>query len=189
MAMDHPALLSALARATDALLPLVDGAGAAGALGAVGAPGAAGAEQRLAARGWREADARRRIWSSGELVGQLFPGAGRDGSDHLEVSLVAVPGDVDDAGAEERLDEEFRALFEGGLEHVRRALGPPGLVGAVGQDGFPEEIDAVLVAEWQAGAGGLFLAYMHEDSGLPFRIVAVVGFPGTRRPGDGTGQR
>lgn len=153
---------TSLVRALSILLPLLaDGA-------------TVGTERLLASHGWQVADRARRTWSSGGLVGQLFPGAGRDGSDHFEISLVAAPGDVDDAPAEERLHEEFSARFDDGFEYVGRFLGRPDLVGVVGQDGFPEEVDAVMIATWPVGAGGFFLAYTHEDSGLPFRIVAIV---------------
>jgi hypothetical protein len=35
-----------------------------------------------------------------------------------------------------------------------------------------------MTAVWQAGAGGLCLAYTHEDSGLPFRIIVAVDLAG-----------
>lgn len=114
----------------------------------------------------------------GEFAGQLFPGLGRGGAGLFEVTVLAKPGDVDDAEYEERRHEEFSAPFEAGVERLRPGLGTPDFVGEPDQDGFPEEIDAAKTAIWQAGAGGLFLAYTHEDSGLPFRIIVVVDLAG-----------
>lgn len=162
-----------LTRAVGLLRPLV----------ADGAEG--GAEQRLARHGWRLTDVGRRLWSSEGFVGQLFPGLGRDDTDQFDVTLLARPGDGDDGDDgdhEERCHEEFTALFGDGVERLRPVLGEPGFVGEVGQDGFPEEIDAAMLALWQTGAGGLFLAYMHEDSGLPFRIVVIVDLAGRQPP-------
>src|SRR3990170_2083769 len=83
------------------------------------------AEPRLVRHGWRVADGDRRTWSSGEFAGQLFPGLGRGGADLFEVTLLAKPGDVDDAEYEERRHEEFSALFEAGVERLRPWLGAP----------------------------------------------------------------
>lgn len=112
-----------LTRAVDLLMPLVTNDG--------------DADQRLLRHGWRSTD--HRSWSSGGCTGHLFP-------DLFEVTLLAEPGDVDDTEYEERLHEEFTALFEDGVRRLRPRLGAPDVVGEVGQDGFPEELDAAMTA-------------------------------------------
>lgn len=160
-------LLGDAARVAEALAPLTT-------VGAVGST-----EERLAARGWQVTDGERGLWSVNDFTGQLFTELGRGETDLLEVTLLSVEGDVDDGEYEAATHDKFAILFTDVVDRVRDVIGEPDFVGnEYGEEGFPEEIEASQLALWQGVSGGFMIAHTHDDSGLPFNIMAFVDFLG-----------
>lgn len=164
--MDEKAkLLEDAARAAEILAPLTSDS-------ATGST-----EEKLAANSWRVTDSVRGLWSVSGLTGQLFSDLGRGETDLFEVTLLSTPGDVDDGEYEAGVHDKFTIFFTDVVDRVRDVLGEPNFVGnSYGEEGFPEEIEASQLALWQADSGGFLIAHTHDDSGLPFNIVALVDF-------------
>lgn len=138
-----------------------------------------GTEEKLSARGWQVTDRERDLWSASSFTGQLFSELGRGETDLFEVTLLSTPGDVDDGEYEAATHDKFAILFTDVVDRVRDVLGEPDFVGnEYGEEGFPEEIEASQLALWQASSGAFMIAHTHDDSGLPFNIMALVDFLG-----------
>ncbi|MEU5992943.1 hypothetical protein ABZ806_28590 [Spirillospora sp. NPDC047418] len=91
----------------------------------------------------------------------------------LEATLEIAWPDPESLTSEEQLAEDFEIRFRTNLAQVGRRLGEPAFVGTYGDEGFPEDIDAVMIALWPMNSAGLSLNFKHEDSGLPFRITTT----------------
>jgi hypothetical protein len=132
-------------------------------------------EDRLIDTGWVEMEpgsgGLHRQWRKEEIVARQF---GRGSNSFLEVTTDLAKRDPDDPDSEDRLTAEFEARFQRNLAEITQVLGAASFVGTYGDEGFPEEIDAVMTARWSTGDGAVELNFKHEDWGVPFRITATV---------------
>lgn len=132
-------------------------------------------ENRLDSAGWVEGEPGAaglyRQWRIGEIVGTQF---GRGSSALLEVTVEMATLDTDDLDSEEELMDDFERRFAESVSAAVAEVGDPSFVGSYGEDGFPEDLDAVSTARWPRPAGVIAVHLKHEDQGLPFRITATV---------------
>jgi len=132
-------------------------------------------EERLTDTGWVEMEpgsgGLHRQWRKDEIVATQF---GRGASVFLEVTTELVKADPDEPSSEDRLTAEFETRFERNLAEANQVLGAAAFVGSYGDEGFPEDVDAVMTAQWPVGVGVLALNFTHEDWGVPFRVTATV---------------
>ncbi len=132
-------------------------------------------DDRLRSAGWSENDpgsgGLHRQWTLGKIIAAQY---GRGPSGFLEVTLELVRPKPEDPRNEEELLLDFENRFEGSLVQAVSALGDATFVGAYGDEGFPEDLDAVLTAQWLYQAGTAALNLKHEDQGAPFRITTTV---------------
>ncbi|WP_157438329.1 hypothetical protein [Actinomadura latina] len=92
----------------------------------------------------------------------------------LEATLeIAWPDYPKSLTSEEQLAEDFEIRFRTTLAQVGRRLGGPAFVGTYGDEGLPENINAVIIALWPMSSAVLSLDFKHEDAGLPFRITTT----------------
>jgi hypothetical protein len=81
-------------------------------------------------------------------------------------------GDEQDA-VEERYSEEY----ETAVAAVASRFGKPAFDGPAGQPGFPDGEQAVRCAVWNEPGARLMVAYRHDGTEHPYRIVVVVAPP------------
>ncbi|MGW2890216.1 hypothetical protein ACWDDN_33920 [Streptomyces griseoruber] len=133
-------------------------------------------EDRLRGSGWLEQPpgtrGLHREWHNEEIAAVQY---GRGSDSFLEVSIHTTFPDPEDPDSEERLTVEFEDKFERSLARCIHTLGSAAFVGSYGDEGFPEDVDAVMVALWPVGSGVIALNFKHEDWGVPFRITVTVG--------------
>ncbi|MFJ8104215.1 hypothetical protein [Streptomyces sp. NPDC096132] len=133
-------------------------------------------EDRLRESGWLEqppgARGLHREWRNGEIGAVQY---GRGLNSFLEVAVDVVLPDPEDPDSEERLTVEFEDKFERILARCASTFGAAAFVGSYGDEGFPRDVDAVMVALWPARSGVIALNFKHEDWGVPFRITVTVG--------------
>jgi hypothetical protein len=136
-------------------------------------PGAS-LEDRLVASGWVEGQpgsgGLHRRWQQGDIVAIQF---GRGADAFIEVTLEMAKPDSEDPHSEDRLTAEFENRFKRNVARASAELGEPAYLGSYGDEGFPDDLDAVMTALWPADSGGVGLNFKHEDWGAPFRITAT----------------
>jgi hypothetical protein len=132
-------------------------------------------ENRLESAGWVKGEAGsaglHRQWWIGEIVGAQF---GRGMSAFFEVTVEMAGPDIDDLDSEEDLAKDSERRFAESVSAAAVEVGDPAFVGSYGEDGFPEDLDAVSTAQWPRPAGVIAVHLKHEDQGLPFRITVTV---------------
>lgn len=69
--------------------------------------------------------------------------------------------------------DEFEAKFASSVSEVRLVMGEADFVGEYGDQGFPEDVDAMAIAQWRHDGSQLAVNLKHEDTGLPFRITVT----------------
>jgi hypothetical protein len=77
---------------------------------------------------------------------------------------------------ENKVDEYF-GKYEQTVALAARILGPPIFNDRDGSDGFPDDQDAVWLAQWNLPSARLMIQQKHEDKELPFRLCVVVTPP------------
>lgn len=131
-------------------------------------------EDRLLAAGWNPGDpgsaGLHRSWHSAGLVATQF---GRGSDALVEVTVDIRHPDPDDMSSEDAMLDEFEAKFASSVSEVRLVMGEADFVGEYGDQGFPEDVDAMAIAQWRHGGSQLAVNLKHEDMGLPFRITVT----------------
>jgi len=131
-------------------------------------------EARLRLVGWDEGQPGSagllRHWQNGDFLVTQY---GRGISAFIEATIELSRPDPDDLDSEERLMEDFEARFARSLAACSANLGEPSFVGSYGDDGFPQELDAVKTARWLRRSGTIALNLKHEDEGVPFRVTVT----------------
>jgi hypothetical protein len=74
---------------------------------------------------------------------------------------------------EDKVDEYF-SKYEEAVAAAEHVLGPPVFNDGGGAQGFPEDQEAVWLAQWNLPTARLMIQQKHEDKELPFRICLVV---------------
>ncbi len=77
---------------------------------------------------------------------------------------------------EQKVDEYF-AKYEQAVAAAEGTLGPPAFNDGGGSEGFPEDQEAVWLAQWDLPTARLMIQQKHEDKELPFRLCIVVAAP------------
>jgi hypothetical protein len=113
----------------------------------------------------------RREWQKGDIVAAQF---GRGSTAFLETTVEIARPDPEDPDSEDQLTVEFERRFGRNLAQLVAHLGEATFVGSYGDEGFPDDADAVMIALWRISSGMVALNFKHEDSGVPFRITATV---------------
>ncbi|MFI7222582.1 hypothetical protein ACIBO5_05110 [Nonomuraea angiospora] len=138
--------------------------------------GVAALDERLASVGWHEKGpvpgGSRRTWAFGAVSGTQYSSSDR--MSFMEVTVDIRDPESADPEDEGPFYEEFERKFHSAVTEAAEILGPPSFVATYGDQDFPDDMDAVMVAGWRDGGSGLFICFKHEDSGVPFRITAVV---------------
>jgi hypothetical protein len=77
----------------------------------------------------------------------------------------------------EDYDREFQRYllrYRTVVGEVSQAIGRPTFDGKVGTEGFPEDQDAIWLAQWSAPNARLLVELKHEDKELPLRLGIIV---------------
>lgn len=114
----------------------------------------------------------REDWAQEDQTAHLyhFPA---QGVTFLELVLVQDEANPDPAAAGPRT----RAIAEAyatALAEAQARLGAPAFEGAFGDDGFPEDDDAVRLALWRQGQTRLSLQQKDDGPDFPMRLIGVI---------------
>jgi hypothetical protein len=77
---------------------------------------------------------------------------------------------------EQKVDEYFEK-YEIAVGFAERILGPPVFNDGRGNNYFPEDQEAVWLAQWNLPNARLMIQQKHEDKELPFRLCIVIAPP------------
>ncbi len=77
----------------------------------------------------------------------------------------------------ERKVDEYFSKYEKAVASAERILGPPTFNDGWGSEGFPEDQEAVWLAQWDLLNARLMIQQKHEDKELPFRLCIVITPP------------
>lgn len=80
-------------------------------------------------------------------------------------------------GEYEQKVEEYFSKYEKAVASAEQILGPPAFDDGWGSEGFPEDQEAVCLAQWNLLNARLMIQQKHEDKELPFRLCVVITPP------------
>lgn len=126
-------------------------------------------ERVLSCNGWiRTQDGLCRLWSQNGLTVKQY---GRGDSAWIEANIQVLDAVECEEEAASAVFEEYFTMAAATISSI---LGESRFVGEYGDQGFPDDLDAIMRADWGGAHFVLALNFKHEDAGLPFRITVSV---------------
>ena len=88
---------------------------------------------------------------------------------------VAEPDYVD-----EEITDEYRAKFDAAVSAATALLGKPGFNGNMDKRGFPDDEDAIALAQWELGTARLMVVFQNVGDDMPITVSIVLRPPAAK---------